>query len=332
MKLYIPKGANMSETEKAEWIETVEKLTSAFHEKEIPIKCPMEIKKYQIMKKKSNYKKFITEMWQGHYDHAEKMCLENRNDFLKDDLLRYAFFLSAGGLWQKIQLPYLESKWDTQKLECLLKEDHFFHPYITDAKYFSSETMINHLTHLTLFQDKLKVDINKFKTIIEFGGGYGGMARLFRRICGNFCTHIIIDLPIFIIIQAYYLKNIFGDDQINLIINGSDNIKTGKINLIEISKYDKLRIVSNWMPDLFVATWSLSEANNYTQEYISSMGYFDSKYILNGYRHYEEQNIRIPCSDSMKIPSKYKIVHQGSAFYAFAQEQYYLFACKSELY
>lgn len=327
MKLYLPKGSNMTEAEKKEWINNVKSLTASFHNKKVPVNYALDIDAYMRMRQKSNYKRFITEMWQENYDWAEKLCLECNPDFLQDDLLRYAFFLTAGGKWQKIQLPYLESKWDREKLKTLLREDHMLQPDITSAEYQTSETMINHLTHLTVFQEKMGVKIDSLKTIVEFGGGYGGMCRLFRRISGS-NTHIIIDLPIFIIIQAYYLKNIFGNTQVNLIVNEDNDIEPGKINLVEISGEKHLDAISTLAPDLFLATWSLSEANEYTQKKIYGRKYFDAKHILAGYRHYESPNPRQPCSDSIKLTPDYEIVYEGNTFFALAHEQNYLFARK----
>lgn len=316
----------MSETERLEWIKRVERHTVVFHAEERPIIHPLEIEAYLFIKRKSKYKDFTTKMWQKFCDYAEKKILNEKDDFLDDDLLRYAFFLTAGGWWQENQIPYLESKWGKQKLKYLLKEDHFLRPCISSSQYHSSETMINHLTHLTLFQEKMNVSIDKFKVIIEFGGGYGGMSRLLKRIKVD-NTIIIIDLPVFLIIQNYYLSNIFGKSKINLVVNNTDDIVEGKINLIDIGNDKKINLINKLTPDLFIATWSLSEANKYTQNYIFGKEYFNSKYILIGYRHYEIPNPKQPCSDSVRIPAHYSIIRE-QAFYAFANEQYYLFAQK----
>ena len=63
----------------------------------------------------------------------------------------------------------------------LLIEDPIGNP----IRYFlypqSSGNRINHLYHLTVFEEVLKTTIkNKVKIIFEFGGGYGCMARIFQ--------------------------------------------------------------------------------------------------------------------------------------------------------
>ena len=316
----------MTEDEKREWLLRVEELTVHFNSNPSPITYPFEIGGYFRMKEESNYPKFITEMWQENYDRIEKLFLENCENLLEDDLIRFAFFLSAGGIWQKIQLPYLESRWEDKTLRSLLIEDTVLNPTITSSEYQSSETLINHLTHLTEFEEKAKVELSSFERIVEFGGGYGSMCRLFKRICRNI-SYVIIDLPALLYIQAYYLMNLFGDQQVN-IVYGSDHAQEGKINLIDISNVSALESLLKWDVDLFVATWSLSEANEYTQQYIYDKRYFNSKYMLLGYRHYEIPNPRQPCSDSIQLTPNYEILYQGSTFFALEEEQYYIFARK----
>jgi hypothetical protein len=45
-------------------------------------------------------------------------------------------------------------------------------------------------------------------------------------------------------------------------------------------------------------------------------------------RHVETLNPCQPCSDSIRSPANYHIVYEGNAFFALAQEQYYLFDSK----
>ncbi|MFC1767471.1 putative sugar O-methyltransferase [Candidatus Margulisiibacteriota bacterium] len=327
MKLYIPKGGKMTDQEKNDWIMNVNKMTEEFNKNELPVKYPIDIKSYSVLKKKTKYKEFITEMWQEHYDKAEKLCMQGKKDLLRDNLLMYAFNLFAGGLWQKSQIPYLESRWDEERLKQYLLEDAFMGPFITSDKYHSSEQKINHLTHLTLFEEKTKADIDKMNMIVELGGGYGGMCRLLRKF-NDKATHIIIDLPIFLIIHQYYLNNIVGKENVNLITDSSQGIKEGKVNLIDVSDDESIRLILESTPDLFIAAWSLSEANKHTQDYIYSKEYFNAKHLLIGYRHYEEINKRQPCSDSIRLTKQYKSIFNGSAFYALAKEQWYNFAKK----
>jgi len=327
MKLYIPKGGEMTDLEKDQWIQKVNILTESFHKNEIPCRYPLDMDKYLILKVKSKYKRFITDMWQKHYDRAEKLCFENNKELLSDDMMRYAYFLTGGGIWQKLQIPYLESKWDEKQLKHYLLEDAFMCPDITSEKYLSSETMINHLTHLTVFKEKTGADVFKFNTIVEFGGGYGGMCRLLRRF-NNKSTYIIIDLPIFLIIQKFYLSNILGEENVNLFISDSQDIQKGKINLVDIGDEATIKLISQYKPDIFIAAWSLSESNKMTQDYIYEHNYFNANYILIGYRHYDKINPDQPCSNAIKLTNDFINIYENSAFYAIEKEQWYCFGKK----
>jgi len=326
MRIYLPRGAEMTEEDEAAWVRQVGRLTDGFREK-YPGRSRegrYEIDSYVAMKRRSRYRKFVTPMWQEHYERAEELFLGKSNGFLRDDLLRYAFFLSCGGVWQQIQVPYLESRWEKSKLRRLLLEDPVFDPDITSEEYESSESLINHLTHVTEFQARMGVDVARLGCIVEFGGGYGGTCRLFRRLCGG-ATHIVVDLPVFLHIQSCYLKTLFGEAGVTIVGEGGV-IEEGKINLVDVSDAEALETVGDFDVDLFVGTWSLSEANQRTQEMILRRSYFDARYLLIGYRHYVEPNPRQPCSDSIRLPSDYEIRYRGPTFFALAQEQYYLFA------
>ena len=166
------------------------------------------------------------------------------------------------------------------------------------------------------------------KNIIEFGGGYGGMCRLARRLTNNKSTHVIIDLPIFSFIQYNYLQNIFGQDSVNMMCNNDSSIKEGKVNLIPISNKIAIDFLSSINPDLFIATWSLSEANQNTVDLITGLNYFSSKYLLMAYRHYDGYiNERQPCSDKLITSSEYEVLKKGNTFYCLDNEQHYYF-CK----
>ena len=68
--------------------------------------------------------------------------------------------------------------------------------------------------------------------------------------------------------------------------------------------------------NLFIATWSLSEANKFTQYFIlKEMKLFNSSNIIYGYRKYETVNPRQPCSQALDIFDKYSILEDKSTFW-----------------
>lgn len=92
-------------------------------------------------------------------------------------------------------------------------------------------------------------NLNKFKTVVELGGGYGCMAQIFYKF-NKSINYYIYDMYEVNLLQYYYLK--MNNCNPNLLI------KNKGINLI--SKLDDLaKIKKNKSIDLFIANWSLSE-------------------------------------------------------------------------
>jgi hypothetical protein len=102
----------------------------------------------------------------------------------------------------------------------------------------SSGNRIHHAHHLMAWEAATGARIGAQRTVLEIGGGYGGMAALaaalgFR---GRYC---IFDLPELSALQEFYLRS-----------NDIDGVTC-------ISELDSLASVSEG--DLVIATWSLSE-------------------------------------------------------------------------
>jgi hypothetical protein len=90
------------------------------------------------------------------------------------------------------------------------------------------------------------------RTIVEWGGGYGGLSLLLFWYFDNL-TVVIRDLPNVSIMQYIYLKTHIGSN-VNLIQNSDDKIQKNKINLIPTN------IEIDIETDLFVSFWALSES------------------------------------------------------------------------
>jgi len=110
-------------------------------------------------------------------------------------------------------------------------------PYYLDVK--TSGNLIHHAYSMSKL---LNSDIiGRFDRVVEFGGGYGSMCRLFRNM--NYIKkYIIFDLPEFLYLQEFYLSSINSDYILNTIFTGN---------------IDELRYEGE--NTLFIATWSLSE-------------------------------------------------------------------------
>ena len=314
MKINIPPNVALSAAEIEQWTADVTRLTESFARQAPAPRVDFEVDLYRAVRARVDLAPFVTPMWREHYEHAEEQFLRGNPYLLQDSLMQYAIFLSMGGVFQRKQIPFLESVRPRDELRWLLREDPWLKPNITHAGYESSENLINHLTHVVSFEEKTKSHFRDFSRIVEFGGGYGGFARLCRRITPN-STHIIMDLPVFLFIQAYFLKNTFGASAVHILAKPGARIESGKINLVAIGT-PEVEAIASAQNDLFVATWSLSDANQFTQDYVFARSYFQARMLLFGYRHYDRPNPRQPCSDSLRETANYSVVYRGETFWS----------------
>jgi hypothetical protein len=104
--------------------------------------------------------------------------------------------------------------------------------------------------HLNEYENITQKEIKNNKVILEFGGGYGCMAKFVNSFHKE-CKYVIFDFPEFNLLQKYYL--IKNGITISTDIN---NINPGEVYLS--SSFDEIYSFKNF--DLLIATWSLSES------------------------------------------------------------------------
>ncbi|MEK7520325.1 MAG: putative sugar O-methyltransferase [Patescibacteria group bacterium] len=248
----------------------------------------------------------------NHFDHS----------FLKHPVIRRTMFMDYGGALQDQQLQYLESQWDKEDLKRLLKETSVGNPTITNFTYRTSHNTIHHLHHLTAFSEEMRVKLHDLKQVVEWGGGYGNLARIFLNINPH-ATYVMIDIPVFAFLQAVYLATIFGDRKIHLLTRVGDQIKPEYINIIPLNK-NVLEQLTVTHTDLFVSTWALSESSREAQTFVESRSFFNARYLLIAHQAASEET---PYAEEVAN-------HLGSYAVTYHQKipllknNYYLFAAR----
>lgn len=159
----------------------------------------------------------------------------------------------------------------------LLLEDYVGLPIISDAKFMTSANRAHHSCHLAYFYKLTGKQIWHVNTIIEWGGGYGSMARIIRRMNPNL-TYIIVDLPELLSLEYVYLGSIEGVDKINIITSNKDHVITGSINLISSELLLTEQIQINC--DAFISTWALTECPKYIQKFVHGKYFFSAKDVF----------------------------------------------------
>ncbi len=172
----------------------------------------------------------------------KKRKIEN---FLREGFIQKMFFVH-NRIFIYYELKNLQNNPRWNFYEKLLIEDHIGNP----VRYFlyprSSGNRINHVFHLSVLIDEFGLDIKKIKSVFEFGGGYGCMARIFSKINLNI-KYFCFDTSWVNLLQFYYLKH--------------NNLNVGfskRNNFFLSSDLKKTRNFSN-NNTLFIANWSISE-------------------------------------------------------------------------
>jgi len=137
----------------------------------------------------------------------------------------------------------------------------------------TSGNMIHYAFHLARFEEITGVDLSGSKSVLEFGGGYGGMCRLLRRL-GHSGQYTIFDLPELSALQEFYLS-------LHNFDLGPDRTTDGRVRCVaDLGELAELG--GEESVDLFIATWSISETPLEFRE--SFLSWVNARNVLIGYQ------------------------------------------------
>lgn len=108
-------------------------------------------------------------------------------------------------------------------------------------------------------------------SIVELGGGFGSLARIFMVLSRPAPTYTIIDLPEMLALQYYYLSLSLGTHMVVRHVKAGEPMVPGKVNLVPVYGVED----ANPPADLFISTFALSETPAVLQRLIcENKGYF----------------------------------------------------------
>ncbi|MDD5569676.1 MAG: hypothetical protein PHD97_00800 [Bacteroidales bacterium] len=197
-------------------------------------------------------------------------------NFLNWLVIRDTMFY-GGNIRELIELKK-SSLWQTYKKSII--EDKTGNP---DRFIFfprSSGNLIHQAYSFNEFVKHSEIKISEQNNIFEFGGGYGSFCRFIYRMNYN-GNYIIYDLPIFSLLQKYFLKSLHIIE--NISYNSTLNNTTNK-SVDLYSDYEKLiqnKSLKNI--DVFVGLWSISECPIDLRNKIFSL-IDNPKYFLIGFQ------------------------------------------------
>jgi hypothetical protein len=172
-------------------------------------------------------------------------------NFLRWDMVRYTMFHES-----KIEeFNYLKNSPHWPYYKRALEENWIGRPrhYIHHLR--TSGNLVHHTYSFAQLKEKFGIEPEKFSSVVEFGGGYGSFARLMYQL-GFKGHYIIFDLPEFLFLQRFFLNSIP-----KLGLKTSVNYRTNterSVSLVQ-NVEECTQALNGSTPDLFVATWSLSE-------------------------------------------------------------------------
>ncbi len=225
-------------------------------------------------------------------------------NFLRKNFIQKMFFVHNRFFIQKeLKVLKLNKNWPLYKK--LINEDSIGNP----VRYFlypkSSGNKINHVFHLSVFENEMGIKLKKIRNIFEFGAGYGCMARIFSKINKNI-NYLCFDTFYVNLLQFYYLKH----NNLNVGFNKKNKIflmsDVGKIN--DIFKKNK--------DYLFIANWSLSETPLKFRKNLNLL-INNSRYILICFQENFENinNLRYFETLKKKLSKKFEIKIIENQFY-----------------
>jgi hypothetical protein len=185
-------------------------------------------------------------------------------DFVAE-LKRYAFFYDPRTFlrWRVIErtmfvvdqtyipneLHALQASSDWEQLwKAAIVEQNVGCPTPSPHLFTTSGNLIHHAYHLLKLREAVGANFDQIETVFEFGGGYGSMCRLLRRV-GFHGDYVIYDLPEMTLLQKFYL--------------GMLDPTFDMSNTVLINTLSELEKATAHQRDrkgsLFIAAWSLSE-------------------------------------------------------------------------
>ena len=155
--------------------------------------------------------------WERHaYELAQHVQRDDPEHFLRWSTISATMFVGTAP-YVRAEINALKNAPDARKWQRAVEE-----PWFGDAPPLlfyprSSGNLVHQAFHLKNWQDVTGLEIKDVESIYEFGGGYGAMALLARRL-GFRGKYTIQDIPEVSLLQQYWLSNI-GIWDIDLVTN-----------------------------------------------------------------------------------------------------------------
>jgi hypothetical protein len=194
-------------------------------------------------------------------------------DFLHHPAILHQMFV--GPRYLAHELPYVLGRAPDARL---LTEDAVGDPPLTalDGRGWTSSNTVHHLHHLLRYEDATGRRLGDVATVVEWGAGYGNLAKLLLRLHGGSPTCVLVDTPVFSALQWLYLSCVAGADRVVLHSERGAPVSAGRVNLVPVGLVRDLAVDA----DLFVSTWALNESTPAAQRLVTERRFFGADGVL----------------------------------------------------
>jgi hypothetical protein len=192
-------------------------------------------------------------------------------NFLHYPVVQGMFFRTGFDLPQQYELEYLRrSNHDIWRRCQRYRESMVGDPVLDCIDLGISANSLGMLYYFARIMEHLDRTM-PVHSIVEFGGGYGSLCRVFSELLDRAPTYVIIDLPEMLALQYVFLRA--NSYAVTAHTKGPIKLKTGRVNLVPVSSIESLDLE----PDLFVSTFGLSESTNHVQDIVTQRRFFNAK-------------------------------------------------------
>ncbi len=247
----------------------------------------------------------------------DRVLRGNPREFLRWSVIYNSMFI-ASAEYLRGELAYLKSRPDWgSRWRAAIREIPVGRPSVCSFYPSSSGNLIHHAYHCAVFEEQTGMSVHEMDAVVEFGGGYGSLCRLFHNL-GFRGRYIVFDLAPFSLLQRYYLKTAgFPVRDADADVRDTDGI-------VCLSDRERLQQAVQALPSgarkMFVATWSISEVPvALREEILSVVSDFQAYLIAYQERFGEVDNIEYFEAWSRRMPGiraeHRNIVHLPSDWY-----------------
>ncbi len=209
--------------------------------------------------------------WLESRKHIKKLVAGPANEqFFFDPVVENAMVRRGRSVLQEYEILYLKQciSNDTKALIQTYQETTFGNNPWEINEFKCTTNTLGHLYSAARILEGARSQ-KQIKTIVEFGSGFGNLARILKSIKPN-VTLVLIDFPELLALQYLYLNATLSGAEIIAHAQLPATFKEGAIHLVPVFLIENMALEA----DCFVSTFALSESTEFLQKLMLEKNFF----------------------------------------------------------